>query len=50
MVAANSINESTTGICGFTGTAFVGTALTAHDVLVGGSTSSTITNVAPSST
>lgn len=46
----NSINEATTGITGFTGTAFVGTALTAHDVLIGGSTSSTITNVAPSAT
>jgi hypothetical protein len=46
----NAINEATTGICGFTGTAFTGTAATQHNVLVGGSASSTITNVAPSST
>lgn len=42
----NSINEATTGICGFTGTAFTGTAATAHAVMVGGSTSSTLTNIA----
>jgi len=47
---ANSINEATTGICGFTGTAFTSTAVTAHDVLIGGSTSSTIAQAAPSST
>lgn len=46
----NSINESTTGICGFTGTAFVGTAVTAHNVILGGATSSTLANVAPSAT
>ncbi len=46
----NSINEATTGICGFTGTAFTGTAATAHAVLVGGSTSSTLVNVGPTST
>jgi hypothetical protein len=46
----NAINESTTGICGFTGTAFVGTAVTNHNVLLGASTSSTLTNVAPSAT
>lgn len=50
MVAANSINESTTGICGFTGTAFTGTPVTQYNVIVGGSTSSTLTNVAPSAT
>lgn len=50
MVAANSINESTTGICGFTGTAFTSTAATNHAVLIGGSTSSTLTNVGPTST
>jgi hypothetical protein len=47
---ANSINETTTGVVGFTGTAFTATAVTQHDVLIGGSTSSTITNVAPSAT
>lgn len=47
---ANAINESTTGICGFTGTAFTSTAVTNHAVLVGGATSSTITNVGPTST
>ena len=43
---ANSINESTTGITGFTGTAFVGTPVTEFAVLVGGGTTSTISNVA----
>lgn len=47
---ANSINESTTGITGFTGTAFVGTPVTNHAVIVGGSTSSTLTNVGPTAT
>ena len=47
---ANSINEATTGIVGFTGTAFTATAVTQHDVLLGGATSSTLTNVAPSAT
>jgi len=46
----NSINESTTGICGFTGTAFTGTAVTNHAVLVGGSTSSTLTNLSVGAT
>ncbi len=46
----NAINEATTGICGFTGTAFTGTAATQYNVLVGGSTSSTLSNVAPSAT
>lgn len=46
----NSINESTTGITGFTGTSFTGTAATQYNVLVGGSTSSTLANVAPSAT
>lgn len=48
--AGNSINETTTGICGFTGTAFVGTPVTNHNLIIGGSTSSTLTNVAPSAT
>lgn len=43
---ANSINESTTGITGFDGTAFVGTALTQYFVNCGGATSSTISQVA----
>lgn len=44
--AGNSINEGTTGICGFTSTAFTATPATNHAVLVGGSTSSTLTNLA----
>lgn len=50
MAAANSINETTTGITGFTGTAFTGTAVTAHAVIVGGSTTSTLANVGPTAT
>jgi hypothetical protein len=50
MAAANSINESTTGICGFTGTAFTGTAVTNHAVIIGGATSSTLSNVGPTAT
>jgi len=50
MAVGNSINEQTTGICGFTGTAFTGTAVTQYNVQVGGSTSSTLSNVAPSAT
>lgn len=49
-IAANSINESTTGICGFTGTAFTGTAVTQYNVILGGATSSTLVNVAPGAT
>jgi len=45
---ANSINAATTGIVGNTGTAFTGTAVTQYNVILGGSTSSTLTNVAPS--
>ena len=47
MAAGNSINESTTGITGFTGTAFVGTPVTNHGIVLGGSTSSTLGNVGP---
>lgn len=47
---ANSINEATTGITGFTGTAFTGTAATQYNVLVGGASSSTLANIAPSAT
>lgn len=44
---ANSINETTTGITGFTGTGFVGSPVTEYDVVVGGSTSSTLSSVGP---
>lgn len=47
---SNSINEATTGICGFTGTAFVGSPVTNHGVVLGSSTSSTLGNVGPSAT
>lgn len=50
MVAGNSINESTAGITGFTGTAFVGTPVTQYNVISGSSTSSTLNNIAPSAT
>jgi len=50
MVAANSINVSTAGIVGFTGNVFVETPVTNHNIIVGGATSSTLTNVAPSAT
>jgi hypothetical protein len=50
MTEANSINAATTGIVGNTGTAFTGTAVTQYNILVGGSTSSTLSNVAPSAT
>lgn len=45
MAVGNSINEQTTGICGFSGTAFVGSPATIHCVQVGGSTSSTLTSI-----
>lgn len=38
---SNSINEATTGICGFTGTAFTSTPMTQYAVVCGGNTSST---------
>ncbi len=50
MVAANSINLSTAGITGFTGTAFVGTPVTQYNILTGAATSSALNNVAPSAT
>lgn len=50
MVAGNSIDQSTAGISGFTGTAFTGTAVTQYNVITGASTSSTVNNVAPSAT
>lgn len=48
--ATNSINEATTGICGFTGTAFTATAATQHAIQVGGSTTSTLTSISVGST
>lgn len=48
MAAGNSINEATTGIVGFTGSAFTATPVIQHDVIIGGATSSTLTNVSPS--
>ncbi len=41
----NSINETTTGISGFTGTGFTGSPATQHSVQIGGATSSTLANV-----
>lgn len=45
MAAANSINEATTGIAGFTGTAFTATPVTQYQVQIGGATSSTLAGV-----
>ncbi len=47
---ANAINAATTGIVGNTGTAFTATAATNHAVLVGGSTTSTLTNLSVGAT
>jgi len=49
MTEANAINASTIGIVGNTGTGFTGSAVTQHDVLIGGATSSTISSVGPGS-
>jgi len=49
MVAANSINVSTAGVIGFTGTAFVGNPLTQYNVAIG-STTGAIQNSPPSAT
>ena len=46
---ANSINSTTTGIVGNTGTGFTSSSVTQYDVLVGGATSSTIASVGPGS-
>lgn len=46
----NAVNETTTGICGFTGTAFTATPATQYAVQVGGSTSSTLTSLGTGST
>lgn len=45
MAVGNAINEQTTGISGFSGTAFVGSPATQHCVQIGGATSSTLANV-----
>lgn len=50
MTEANAINAATTGIVGNTGTAFTGTPVTNHAIILGGGTSSTLTNLAPSAT
>lgn len=50
MTEANGLNAATTGIVGNTGTAFTGTAVTQYNLIVGGSTSSTLANIAPSAT
>lgn len=41
----NSINESTTGICGFTGSSFVASPMTQYQLVVGSTTSSTLTQI-----
>ena len=50
MAQSNSINASTVGIVGNTGTTFPSTPVTQYNVILGGSTSSTLSNVAPSAT
>jgi len=51
MATNNSINLNTAGISGYNGAGtFTGSSVSAHNVLVGGATSDTIVNVAPSST
>ena len=50
MAEANSINAATTGIVGNTGTAFPATPVTQYNVILGGSTSSTLDQAAPSAT
>lgn len=44
-IPANSINESTTGIVGFTGTGFTASPATQHCVQIGGATTSTLVSV-----
>lgn len=43
--AGNAINQTSTGICGFTGTSFTGTAVTNHAVQVGSSNSYALTQL-----
>jgi len=51
MVTNNAINLSTAGITGYNGSGvFTGTAVTQYYVLIGGSSSDTLSNVAPSAT
>lgn len=50
MPTNNAINVNSAGLIGFNGTAFVETTTTNHAVLVGGTTSSTFSNVGPTST
>ena len=45
MAKGNSINEGTTGVCGFTGTGFTSTPVIQNSIQIGGSTSSTLANV-----
>jgi|SRR6185312_5528023 len=46
MVATNSIDLTTTGVVGYTGTAFTASPTTQFNVQIGGATSSTLANVA----
>ena len=51
MATTNAINANTAGIVGYNGTGtFTGTAATQYNVIVGGASSSTLANVAPSAT
>ncbi len=45
MVVGNSINESTTGVCGFSGTAFTSSPATQYCVQIGGASSHLLSNV-----
>ncbi len=51
MVTNNAIALTTAGITGYDGAGnFTGTAVTAHNIIVGGATSQVLVNVAPSAT
>lgn len=50
MPTNNAVNVTSAGIVGFNGTAFVETTTTNHAVLIGGATTSTFSNVGPTST
>ena len=45
---ANSLNAASNGILGFTGTAFVENSVTQYGILIGGSTSSSVTSITSS--
>lgn len=45
MAVGNAINEQTTGVCGFTGTAFTGSPATQHCVQIGGASSDLLVSV-----